>query len=143
MALSDFYDDAANRGGRWTKLKEAGDKVIGTLLDLDVRDKRDLEGAVVLGKKSGKPRKEYVLTFEVDDRDGPDDDGVRKLSLNESGQTAFVAAYKAAGGGDIAGARFAVQVTAEAPDKFSQASYACTIRKGAAKPVTVPIDELV
>jgi len=143
MAFDDFYSDAQNRGGTWVKVKEAGEKVVGTIVDIEIRDRRDMEGVVVVGKKSGKPRKEYVVTFEVDDRDNDDDDGTRKMSLNESGQTAFIAAYKAAGGGDIAGARFAFQCTATAPDKFSQASYACSIKKGA-KRVTVPnIDELI
>jgi hypothetical protein len=142
MAFDQFYADAESRGGSWVKVKEAGDRAVGTIVDIDIRDRRDMEGNVVIGKKSGKPRKEYVVTYEVDDRDGPDDDGIRKLSLNESGQSAFVAAYKAAGGGDISGARFALQVTAGAPDKFSQASYACSIKKGA-KPVTVPVDELI
>lgn len=142
MALDQFYADAQSRGGVWVKVKDTGDKVVGTIVDIDIRDRRDMEGNVVLAKKSGKPRKEYVVTFEADERDGADDGGIRKLSLNESGQAAFVSAYKASGGGDIAGARFAFQCTASAPDKFSQATYACSIKKGA-KPVTVPVDELI
>lgn len=146
MALDDFYSDAQNRGGRWIKLQNPGDVVRGEIVDLDIRDRRDIDGNVVLSRKTNKPRKEYVLTFRIDEaeREGGDDDGLRKMSLNESGQTAFVTAYKAAGGGDIAGARFAIQMTQAAPDKMSQASYAASIKKGA-KPVTLPsnIDELV
>lgn len=143
MALSDFYDDANRpRGGKWVKLAEVGDKIVGTVIDIEIRDRRDLDGNVVLSRKTGKARKEYVVVLEVDETDGPDDDGIRKVSCNESAQTAIIDAFRKAGGGDIAGARFALQVTVAAADKFSQASYAASIKK-AAKPVTVPVDELI
>jgi hypothetical protein len=150
MALEDFYNDAQSRGGKWVKLANPGDAVKGEIIDLDIRDRRDIDGNVVLNRKSGDPRKEYVLTFRVDEdqREDADDDGARKISLNEAGQSAFIAAYKAAGGGDIAGARFALQMTTAAPNQMSQAGYAAAIKKQP-KSVTLPtpattnIDSLV
>lgn len=144
MTLADFYEDVAKpRGGKWIRLAEVGDKVVGTIIDIEVRDRRTPDGEVVANKKTGKPRKEYVVTLEIDDREDDEDDGIRKVSCNESAQDAVRDAFNKAGGGDISGARFALQLVGAAPDKFSQAKYACSIKKSA-KPVTVPsIDELI
>lgn len=134
MSLSELNAELTKPvGGRWVKLKEVGDKVVGTLLDAELRDRTTPDGDVVLGVKSGKPRRICRLRIQTDLRDDADDDGVRVWDANESGITALR---------DIApleiGSMIAVQVTAAAPDKYSQATY-----KASAKPApkTVAIDD--
>ena len=120
------------RGGKWVKLTDVGDKVVGTLLDAEVLNRTDPEGVVVLGKKSGKPRKIARLRIQTDDRVDADDDGIRIFDANEAGQTALreIAPLEI-------GALIAVQVTVAAPDKWSQATYKATA-KPAPKKVDIP-----
>lgn len=121
------------RGGKWVKLTEVGDKIVGTLIDAEIVERRDLDGNVVLGKKSGKPRTVARLRIQTDTRDDADDDGVRILDGNESVKDALreIAPLEI-------GSLIAVQVTAAAPDKWSQATYKATQK---AAPKTVSLDE--
>lgn len=126
---NDFYEDVERPvGGRWVKKEDfsaKGDKIEGTLVGIEVRQRTDPEGNVVLGRKSGQPRKIYRVTFEVPaaKRDGDEDDGLRIWDANEAGQTAIREAYKAVGTKELIGGKFGAIVTAEAPDSFSQATY--------------------
>lgn len=143
MTLDNIIDDAYRSGGRWLKLTEVGDKLKGALLDVEKRDKRDLDGNIVLGKKTGTPRTEWVLTIQTDDVD-TDDDGVRKFSANENAQRAIKEAIKRAGiksSDALQNAQFALQLVSAAPDKFSQAGYTAQIK--AAEPAKkVDLDDL-
>lgn len=122
------------RGGRWVKLAEVGDRLVGTLVDAEMTERRDLDGNVVLGKKSGKPRKVARLRIQTELREDPDDDGLRTWDANEAGQTALreIAPLTI---GDL----IAVQVVEAAPDKWSQATYKAT-SKPAPKKVELPDD---
>lgn len=116
------------RGGKFVKyddFKEKGQRIAGTLLGIEPRDRTTPEGDIVLGRKSGKPRKVYWVSFEVpaDQRTDVDDDGLRIWEANEAGQTAIRDAYKAAGTKELIGGKFSARVVAEAPDSFSQATY--------------------
>lgn len=83
MSFADSINNQVEHGGgRFIKLSETGDVIVGTLIDIEERDKF-FEGAPVLSKKSGKQRVEWVITLEVDERDGADDDGIRKVAANE------------------------------------------------------------
>ena len=106
----------------------------------EVRQRTDPEGNVVLGRKSGQPRKVYRVTFEVPQakREGDEDDGLRIWDANEAGQTAIREAYKAAGTKELIGGRFAAVVTADAPDSFSQATYKAKFEPA---PKTVELDD--
>jgi hypothetical protein len=73
--------------GRWVKLKNKGDKITGTLVGADWRDLTDLDGNPVRARKTGKQRRELILTLQVQPTDA-DDDGIRKVPLKESGQRA-------------------------------------------------------
>lgn len=144
MALDDIINDALSSGGKWLKMGKVGDKIVGDIVDIDKRDKRDLEGNVVLGKKSGEPRKEWVVTIKTDEREDGDDDGVRKFSANESMQRALKEAIKRAGftsGNQLEGAKLAIQMTREPEDRFSQADYAAQVKAGERKPVA-DLDDL-
>lgn len=127
------------RGGKWVKLTEVGDKIVGTLIDAEIVERRDLDGNVVLGKKSGKPRTIARLRIQTGDCDDADDDGVRIFDGNESVKDALreIAPLEI-------GSLIAIQVTEAAPDKFSQATYKAT-SKPAPKKVDLddPFDGLV
>lgn len=126
MSMQDFYNDVERpRGGRWVKLKNKGDRLDGKLVSIEVMNRTDPEGNVVLGRKSLQPRKIYRVIVEVpaEQREGQDDNGLRIWDANEAGQSAVQDAYKAAGTKELIGGRFAVAVTAEAPDSFSQATF--------------------
>jgi hypothetical protein len=115
-------------GGRWIKKDEftsKGQRIGGTLVSIEVRPRTDPEGNIVVGRKSGQPRKVYRVKFEVpkETRDGSEDDGLRIWDANEAGQNAIRTAYQQAGTKELIGGQFSARVTAEAPDSFSQATY--------------------
>jgi hypothetical protein len=145
MTINDFYADVEKpRGGRWVNLNNKGERLDGILRDIEVRPRTDPEGNVVLGRKSGNPRKVYHIVVEVpeDQREGRDDDGLRNWDANEAGQEAVRIAYKAAGTKDLLGGRFAVVVTADPPDKWSQAEYKAKFEPPAPKTtVDLPDDD--
>lgn len=144
MAFEKFKEAAEARGGKWAKLNEVGDTLVGELIDIEPREKRDMDGNVVLSKKSGAPRTEYKVTFRIalDQREDADDDGVRHFAANESAQRAIDEAYKACGkGADLAGAKIAIQLIEAPADKFSQAGYTAQIKPQAKKPAAA-LDDL-
>lgn len=117
------YEDLERpRGGQWVKLKAKGDTFEGTLVSIEVRDRTDPEGNVVLSRKTQKPRRIYRVTVQIMP-DGPDDEGYRIFDGNESAQTAIQAAYKAVGTRELIGGNFKIQITAEAPSEYTQATY--------------------
>lgn len=121
------------RGGRWVKLTDVGDKIVGTLIDAEMTERRDLDGQVVLGKKSGKPRKIARLRIQTDERIDADDDGLRIFDGNEAAQSALreIAPLEI-------GSLIAIQVTQAAPDKWSQATYKATAKPA---PKKVSLDD--
>lgn len=144
MPFEQFKQAAEARGGRWVKLIDVGDVFKGELIDIEVRDKRDMDGNTVLSKKTGQPRQEYKVTFRLPagQRDDADDDGIRHFAANESAQRAIDEAYKKNGKGvNLEGAQIAVQLVEAAADKFSQAGYTAQI-KPAAKKVAAALDDL-
>lgn len=123
--LDTINEAIENSGGAWLKLNriEHG-PVEGDIVDVEVRDKT-FEGAAVLSRKSGQPRKEWVVTLRLDPdkRENPEDDGLRKLSLNESGQRAFAAAVKEAKSKVDVGGRLKIAVKVDPPSDREQAEY--------------------
>lgn len=142
MSMQDFYNDVERpRGGRWVKLTHKGDRLDGKLVSIEVKPRTDPEGNVVLARKSQQPRKIYRVIVEVPDgqREGQDDNGVRIWDANEAGQNAVQDAYKAAGTKELIGGRFAVAVTAEAEDSYSQAQFKAQFEPPA--PAKVELDD--
>lgn len=136
MGIDDFNEEAQKpRGGRWVKLAAKGDFVKGELLDMEIINRTDPEGNVVLSRKTGNPRKVTRVRIQTELREDGDDDGVRIFDANESATDAL---YKAAP--FIIGGTIAIQLTEEPPDKFSQASY--TVAFKAAEPVVSASDLL-
>ncbi len=135
--LDQLNEDAQRSGGQWVKLHATGDTISGVLLDAEKRGKT-FEGAPVLSRKSGEQRIEYVLTIQTDERDPniDDDDGVRKVSANESMQRAVFDAIKKSGGKATPGCRIAIQVAEAAASTTEQARYTAAIKPG--EIITVP-----
>lgn len=131
---------ATPRGGRWVKLRDAGDKIVGELLDVEMINRTDPSGEIVLGKKSGKPRRVARIRIQIDP-ESPDDDGVRIFDANESAQTALQECVRR-DGALAAGGTIAIAVTESPKDSYSQATYAAKFKPGkaSAKKTTVPVD---
>jgi hypothetical protein len=126
MSLDELNTAVASIGGKWVKLRDtADDPIEGVIVAFETRPRTDLDGNVVFKKGTQTPRTEWLFTLEVDDaqREGPDDDGLRKLPANESMQRAISDAIKKSGEKAAEGGRLAVKVKADPADKFSQADY--------------------
>lgn len=133
----------APRGGRWVKLRDTGDKITGELIDVEMINRTDPSGEVVLGKKSGKPRRVARIRIQTADHNDPDDDGIRIFDANESAQTAL-AECVARDGKLAAGGTIAIAVVGAPRDAYSQATYAAKFKPGkpAAK-TAVSVDDLI
>lgn len=116
--LDQLHTAAASLGGNWRKLRTTDDGVIeGKVLAFEDREK-SFEGAVVLNRKTGKPRREWVFTLEVAGEDEP-----VKIALNESGQRAVAAALREAGVKPAEGDTLKIAVKTNPPSDREQAEY--------------------
>ena len=134
MALDELAEAAASLGGKWVKLHTKADGAIeGKVVAFEKRNRTDPEGNVVFKRGTQTPRIEWLFTLEVDPelREGPDDDGIRKLPANESMQRAIAQAIKDAGGSPNTGDRLKVGVREDPRDSFSQAEYQARWTKAA------------
>jgi hypothetical protein len=125
MSLNELNDAARSSGGTWVKLSDKGDKIRGRMVPDGFENRpKTFEGEPVLSRKTGKQRYEYVFTLETEDTDGPEDDGIRKVALNESGQRAVQRALREAGVEAEVGGLWEIAVVADKPTATSQAEYA-------------------
>lgn len=116
--LDQLNTAAASLGGNWRKLRTTEDGAIeGRVLSFEDREK-SFEGAVVLNRKTGQPRREWVFTLEVDGEDEP-----IKIALNESGQRAVAAALREAGVKAKEGDTLKIGVKTDPPSDREQAEY--------------------
>lgn len=123
MSLEALNEAVAAAGGTWAKLVSADDPPVeGRILEFEKRERRTPKGEVVLSKKTGKARIEWVFTLQTDERDGEDDDGIRKLSCNESMQRAIRDAIQASGKAAEEGGVLKVGFVGR-EDEYSQADY--------------------
>lgn len=127
MSLDSLNDAVNSIGGSWYKLfdKDQHPAIEGQILDFQERDRTDPDGNVVFKKGTTTARREwvFVLQTELRDDDNVDDDGVRKISLNESAQRAVAKAIKDSGQKAALGGTLKIGVKTNAPDSFSQAEY--------------------
>jgi hypothetical protein len=122
MSIDALNEAVASAGGTWAKLKAEGDVIEGTIVEFEKRERRTPQGEIVLSKKTNKPRIEWVFTLQTDERDGDDDDGIRKLSCNESMQRAISEAIRDAGKpAEVSGTLKVGFLGRE--DEYSQAEY--------------------
>lgn len=141
MSFDDFNDLMSQpRGGRWIKLAEVGDKLTGELISIEMVNRTDPEGNLVLGKKSGKPRRIARIRIQTTDTD--DDDGIRIFDANESAQDALRDCINRDGRLEPGGT-LAIAVSAAPRDKWSQATYTAKFKAGKPKAKTVTADDLL
>lgn len=141
MSFDDFNDLMSQpRGGRWVKLTEPGDKLTGELISIEMLNRTDPEGNVVIGKKSRKPRRIARIRIQTDDTG--DDDGVRIFDANESAQDALRDCIVKDGRLEPGGT-LAIAIAAPAKDKWSQATYLAKFKPGKTKPKPVGADDLL
>lgn len=103
MSMDTFNEQATRPvGGRWAKLDDVGAVLKGVIISAEITERRDRNGVVVNGSKSGKPRKVWRLTVQTDERLDEDDDGIRQFDANESAQEALRPLLPFKEGGQIA-----------------------------------------
>lgn len=123
MSIDALNEAVASAGGTYVKLVSADDPPVeGTIVEFDKRERRTPKGEIVMSKKTGKPRIEWVFTLQTDLRTTDDDEGVRKLSCNESMQFAISDAIREAGKPAEIGGTLKVGFVSR-DDEYSQATY--------------------
>lgn len=131
--LDQLNTAAASLGCNWAKLRTREDGTIeGRVLAFEDREK-SFEGSVVLNRKTGQPRREWVFTLDTGEEEPV------KLALNESGQRAVAAALREAGAKAKEGDTLKIDVKADPPSDREQAEYQARWTSAAA-PLGVPAD---
>ena len=93
MAVEDINQQIASIGGKWVNLRRKTDGALeGIILDVQQREKT-FEGQVIVSRKTGQPRIEWVFTLQTDTHDD-NDNGIRKFGAVESAQRAIAEAVK-------------------------------------------------
>lgn len=124
MSIDALNDDIARGGGSWVKLRTKEDPPVeGVILAAEKRDRTDPEGNVVYKRGTQTPRTEWVFTLQTEQRDGDEDDGVRKVPCNEGAQIAVREAVKAGGGTLAIGGTLKIGVKEDPEDSYKQATY--------------------
>lgn len=66
-------------GGKSAKFETLGDMVVGIIESCEVSQQTSMEDNTPLTWPDGSPRNQLVITLQTDERDGEDDDGVRRV----------------------------------------------------------------
>lgn len=77
--MSDTNDFLFGGGGKAAKFEEVGDAVEGTIDDVKLTQQTGMEDNLPLTWPDGSPRMQLVITLRTDEREGADDDGVRRI----------------------------------------------------------------
>ena len=142
MSLDDINALAQQpRGGRWIKLRNAGDKITGELLSIEEMNRTDPSGEIVLSRKNN-PRKIWRVRIQTEQNDDVDDDGIRIFDANEAAQQAIKECIRRDGALTVGGT-IAIAVTADPPSAMSQATYVAKFKAGKPKPAAVNVDDLI
>jgi hypothetical protein len=126
MDLNELNRAVSTTGGKWVKLRNKADGSFeGSLIAFESRPRTDMDGNVVNFRGKDTPRTEWLLTLQVaaDVREGPEDDGTRKLPCNESMQRAISAAIKACGEPAKEGDLLKIAVSEDPATPMHQAEY--------------------
>jgi hypothetical protein len=126
MDLNELNRAVSTTGGKWVKLRNKADGSFeGSLIAFESRPRTDMDGNVLNRRGTDTPRTEWLLTLQVaaDVREGPEDDGTRKLPCNESMQGAISAAIKACGEPAKEGDTLKIAVSEDPATPMSQAQY--------------------
>jgi hypothetical protein len=132
MTLQRLNDEADRIGGKWiTPPKSKGESIMGELVDAEYRG-MTFEGNPVMKRGTNEQRQELVLTLRVDQREGADDDGVRRVGLKERAASAVLKAIKDSKSKAEQGGMIWLACSADAPDKTSQPEYTASYKPPAA-----------
>jgi hypothetical protein len=77
--MSDANSFLFGGGGKAAKFDNLGDTVQGTITDVQVNQQTSMEDNTPLTWPDGSPRMQLVITLATDEREGDDDDGMRRL----------------------------------------------------------------
>ena len=141
MSIS-AWAERPQTGGRGVKLRATTDAPVeGTILSVEKRDRTDPQGNVVYKKGTQTPRVEYVFTLQTGESDGAEDDGIRKVSANESMARAIATAERDSGQSIEVGGLLKVGVKADPADSYSQAEYVARYTPPAPPSPAADLDE--
>lgn len=115
--LDELNNEISKSGGTYVKLNRKEHGVLeGVILDAEVRDKT-FEGQVIVSRKSGQPRKEWLFTLDTGAEQPV------KFAANEGAQFAIRQAVKDAGGKLEKGGTLKVAVKQDPATSTQQAEY--------------------
>ena len=107
-------------GAKSAKFDNEGDKVVGTILDMQVKQQTDIKTGAPRTWDNGDPMMQLVVTLQTDARDDEDDDGQRTLYVKGQMQRAVQDAVRKAGARGLAeGGRLGVKFVSTAEDRKS------------------------
>jgi hypothetical protein len=105
-------------GAKSAKFDNEGDKVVGTILDMQVKQQTDIKTGSPRTWDNGDPMMQLVVTLQTDARDDEDDDGQRTLYVKGQMQRAVQDAVRKAGARGLAeGGRLGVKFVSTAEPK--------------------------
>ena len=119
MSTTHDVDDFLAGGAKVpaAKFGAVGDTVVGTVVDRDVIPVTSFETGAPETWPDGNPKLQLVVTLQTDQRDGPEDDGKRRLFAKKpSAMLQAIIDVTAGKGHKLApGGRLAVQYTGDKP----------------------------
>lgn len=132
--FDELNQEISKSGGTYVKLNRKEHGVLeGVILDAEVRDKT-YEGQVIVSRKSGKPRKEWLFTLDTGGEEPV------KFAANEGAQFAIRQAVKDAGGKLEKGGILKVGVKTDPASTTEQAEYQAKYTAPTSTPVTAAIE---
>lgn len=106
---------AQGGGAKSAKFDNEGDKVVGTILDMQVKQQTDIKTGELATWPDGNPKMQLVVTIQTDARDDEDDDGQRTVYVKGQMQRAVQDAVRKAGARGLAeGGRLGVKFVSTA-----------------------------
>jgi len=105
-------------GAKSAKFEAEGDKVVGTILSMEVKQQTDIKTGTPRTWDNGDPMMQLVVTLHTDERDDEDDDGNRTLYIKGQMQKAVQDAVRKSGARGLAeGGRLGVKFVSTAEPK--------------------------
>lgn len=84
-------------GARSAKFESEGDKVVGIIRSMEMRQQTDIKSGTPKTWDNGDPMMQMVVVLETDERDDEEDDGMRTLYVKGQMQRAVGDAVRKAG----------------------------------------------
>jgi hypothetical protein len=105
-------------GAKSAKFENEGDKVVGTITSMEVRQQTDIKTGAPLTWPNDDPMMQLVVTLNTDERDDEEDDGARTLYIKGQMKKAVQDAVRKSGARGLAeGGRLGVKFISTAAPK--------------------------